>query len=55
MKISTELMIFAAVGAVLGWLIIPDNSGKVAAFVVAFVLWMASRICAAIERNGMGQ
>jgi hypothetical protein len=49
MKISTELMILAAIGAVFGWLIIPDSAGKAAVFVMAFVFWVASRVCKCIE------
>jgi hypothetical protein len=52
MKISTELMIFAFVGAIFGWFIVPDEVGKFSVFTMAFVLWVASRICAAIEQKG---
>jgi len=55
MKVSVELLIFAAIGAVFGWLLVPDHAGKFIVFTMAFIVWIASRICTCIERASEGE
>ena len=52
MKVSTELMLFAVVGAIFGCFVMPDTGGKLSVLVMSFIFWVASRICCCIEKTG---